>query len=201
MSSSMRRSGREDIDADPWWGDGAAQPATTTAKARPRTPRTGRRTGIGWILLGIVVAPLDLLRRLVRRSPRVRRLLVRVAVLGVILVILACSVGVILINNVVIGRTAELGELDDRRRELRRDNAVLGARAARLEAAEVVYRRAKELGMVRTGEVPEFVYLYDASRTLTNRQRLRVAQRARPARDRAPSAPVAAAETKAKGTP
>lgn len=204
--------------ADPWWGIEESAPAPTIPPAIPpgrRGPRRGRsrgsrRSGIGWLLLGLLLAPVELLRRLVRRSPRLRRLLVRAAVLVAVLTVLACSVGVILINNVVIGRTAELGELEDRRRELRRDNAVLGAQAARLESPELVRRRAtQELGMVPTSEVPQFVYLFDGSRTITPFQRRNIAARAerrreaaaaaaeRPAEPAAPEAAAAPATTEA----
>ncbi len=191
MSGTATRGTDAVEPADPWWGDDPVEAVLTgppprgarrssTAPRRQRRRRSERRgSGIGWLLVGVVAWPFDLLGRLVRRSPRLRRVLVRLAVVVAVLAVLACSVGVILINNVVIGRTAELGELDDRRRELRRDNAVLGAQAARLEAPDLVHRRAtKELGMVTTDTVPPFVYLYDGSRTLNARQRRRVAQRA-----------------------
>ena len=192
MSASKTTSGAGTA-ADPWWGEessvdhvlgdaavvGPSVPISAAPRRRRRREQRARRSGIGWLLLGLAVWPLDLVRRLVRRSPRLRTALVRLAVVAGILAVLAGSVGVILINNVVIGRTAELGELDDRRRELRRDNAVLGAQAARLEAPDLVHRRAtKELGMVTTDTVPPFVYLYDGSRTLNARQRRRVAARA-----------------------
>jgi hypothetical protein len=191
--------------ADPWWGGeldhGGGRPAGRApqpAPTRQRRPLLRRRgSGVGWLLLGLLVAPLDLLGRLVRRSPRLRRMLLRLAVVAVILALLASSVGVILINNFVIGRTAELGELEDRRRELRRDNAVLGAQAARLEAPDIVYRRAtRDLGMVRTEDVPEFVYLFDGSRALTSRQRQQIAaRRSAAAQARAARAAAASAQT------
>lgn len=185
-------------DADPWWGTTAPEQVANPPGAKAaRTPRARRRSGIGWLLLGLLVAPFDLFGRLVRRSPRLRRIMVRLAVVAAILVVLTCSVGVILINNVVIGRTAELGELEDRRRELRRDNAVLGAQAAGLETPGIVYRRAtRDLGMVRTESVPEFVYLYDASRMLTEHRRQRIAAAAA---ERRQSEAASAASTPAPG--
>jgi hypothetical protein len=206
MTSTSKRPPAERAGADPWWG--FDDPAPTAAPsfdepvvARPSragsTPRRRRerRSGIarlGWLLLGLLVAPFDLLRGLLARSPRLRSWAIRLAVVLAILTVLACSVGVILINNVVIGRTAELGELDDRRRELRRDNALLGAQAARLSSPDVVFRRAsRELGMVPTEDVPQFIYLVPGSRTLTPLQRQRVAARVQ--RQRAAAAKAAAA--------
>lgn len=190
--------------ADPWWGldDSVAAPPPVDrprpggGAARRRRSRAARRDGVGWILLGLLVAPLDRLGRLVRRSPRLRRLLLRAGIVLAVLTMLASSVGVILINNVVIGRTAELGELEDRRRDLRRENAVLGARAARLESPELVRRLATErLGMVPTSQVPEFVYLFDGSRTITPMQRRRIAERATRRREAAEAAGAAEGET------
>lgn len=180
MTSRVPHRIRDEMAADPWWGDpqpAAVEAPGSAATARPRRrPARRRRTGIGWRLLGLLAAPLVAGGRRLRRSPRVRRLAVRGAVVLLVLTFLACSVGVILINNVVIGRTAELGELDDRRRELRRENALLGAEAARLSAPFVVFRRAeRDLGMVRTSDLPQFIYLDPHSRTLTPFQRARVA--------------------------
>lgn len=200
MSQATKQHG-----ADPWWGieepvvpaPAPVQPPRRRA-SRSRRGRggTAARAGTGWVLLGLVLAPLDMFRRLVQRSPRLRRLLLRVVVVLAVLTVLACSVGVILINNVVIGRTAELGRLEDRRRELRRANAVLGAQAARLESPELVRRLAtEELGMVPTSEVPQFVYLFDGSRTITPFQRRRIAARAAQRRREAAATAQAAAAT------
>jgi hypothetical protein len=115
-------------------------------------------------------------------------MVVRAVVLLAICVVLASSVGVILINNVVIGRTAELGALDDRRRELRRDNAVLGAQSARLKAPDLVRKRAVRQGMVPTGQVPDFIYMFDGSRVLTPLQRRRIAAQAERRREAAAAA-------------
>lgn len=196
MTSTSRRppsNGRTSADgagADPWWGfddvpvaAGFDEPVAVqrTAPREGRRRRRRQRSGagrVGWLLLGVLVAPLDLVRRLLAASPRLRRWAIRLAVVLGVLTVLACSVGVILINNVVIGRSAELGELDDARRELRRENALLSARAARLSSPDVVFRRAtRELGMVSTDDVPQFIYLVPGSRTLTPWQRRRVAAR------------------------
>lgn len=209
MTSTSRRPSSERSGADPWWGPDERAPApvfderASAPAARGTAPRRRggeRRTGfarVGWLVVGLLVAPIDVLRRLLVRSPRLRSWAIRFVVVLSILTVLACSVGVILINNVVIGRTAELGELDDRRRELRRDNALLGARAARLSSPDVVFRRAtRELGMVPTDDVPQFIYLVPGSRTLTPLQRQRVAARVQ--RQRAAAAKTAAAKTAAR---
>ncbi|MCB0877903.1 MAG: hypothetical protein KDC46_02850 [Thermoleophilia bacterium] len=228
MSGSATRGGDHGA-ADPWWGDSAGDddlllvgavdgaagsgtgPSAAGARRRTRRGSPGRggharqRSGIGWLLFGLALAPITWFGRLVRRTPWLRTWLVRLGVLLGILTVLACSVGVILINNVVVGRTAELGKLEDRRRELRRDNAVLGAQAARLEAPDLIHRRATdELGMVQTDTVPPFVYLFDGSRTMTERQRRRIAAAARKreaaARARASKDAAAASSTNTGGS-
>lgn len=165
-------------EADPWWGttESAITPEPEPApRPRATTPRRrSSRAGALPFVFGILLAPLWLVGRIVRRSPRIRSMLLKLAVVAAILAMLTCSVGVILINNIVVGRTAELGELEDQRRELRRDNALLGAQKARLEAPDVVYKRAQRLGMVATQDVPDFVYLFGKSRTMNARQRQRV---------------------------
>lgn len=208
MTSTSRRPPEREA-ADPWWGfdepakQSAPAPASTATRrrARGRAARSSQRglaARIGWLLVGVLVAPIDLLRRMLARSPRLRRLAIRAAVVLAVLTVLACSVGVILINNLVIGRTAELGELDDRRRELRRDNALLGAKAARLSSPDVVFRRAtKELGMVRTEEVPQFIWLVPGSHELTPLQRRRVAAVAQRQRQAAQAAAIAPGDAKA----
>lgn len=209
-STSKRPPAGDRQGADPWWGFDdqvtpttfdeqiAAQRSDAGAATRRRPRQRGIVSRIGWLLVGALVAPIDLLRRLLAASPRLRRWAVRFAVIVGILTILACSVGVILINNVVIGRSAELGELDDRRRELRRENALLGAKAARLSSPDVVFRRAtRELGMVPTDDVPQFIYLVPDSRTLTPWQRRRVAARVQQQQARAGRAAAAAMDVAA----
>ncbi|MCW2928040.1 MAG: hypothetical protein JWM86_2008 [Thermoleophilia bacterium] len=194
MSGTTRRPGsgsRTTHGADPWWGgdvdvDGTGFvdldapvtiPATSTAARRPAR-RSAPRSRVLPAVLGLLALPFLALVATIRRSPRLRRYAVRMLVLGAILTALACSVGVILINNVVIGRTAELGRLDDQRRELRRENALLGAEAAQLSAPQVIERKARmELGMVRPDRLPRFIFLDPASRTLTPLQRRLVAAR------------------------
>lgn len=195
MSSTKPRQRTDSSAADPWWGlddpsdvTGAHAPVRTTRTPR-RASRT-RRSGAVRVVLGLLLLPLIWLHRLVERSPFLRRMVVRTIVLLAIGVVLASSVGVILINNVVIGRTAELGKLDDRRRELRRDNAVLGAQSARLKVPDRIRSRAIKQGMVPTSQVPAFVYLFDGSRVLTPMQRRKIAaaaERQRAAADAPPA--------------
>jgi cell division protein FtsB len=193
MTTRVPQSPDRDHGADPWWTSdeptaAVAAPPGRTPAGRSRRPAAARsrRSSIGWLLLGLLVAPIDWFRGRLARSPRLRRIMVRLTVFTAICAVLVSSVGVILINNVVIGRTAELGELEDRRRELRRDNALLGAQAARLEAPDVVFRRAaNELGMVRPDSVPAFMYLVPGSRTITPAQRRRIVERARVRREQA----------------
>lgn len=185
-SRTTPRPRHEAADADPWWSD--PQPTlddpAAGATALSRRRGTAPRTGIGWTIARLLAAPLRLAGGYARRSERLRRVGLRLAITLVVVGFLACSVGVILINNVVIGRTAELGKLEDSRRELRRDNALLGAQAAQLSAPPVVVRRAeRDLGMVRSPDLPQFIFLDPGSRTLTPLQRRRVASR--PARQRA----------------
>ncbi len=203
MTARAPQGSERDHGADPWWT--TDEPAATAAvRERAVAGRAGRattirssRSRIRWLLLRLLVAPVDWFRRLLARSPRLRRVMVRITVVTAICAILVSSVGVILINNVVIGRTAELGKLEDRRRELRRDNALLGAQAARLEAPDVVFRRAaNELGMVRPDSVPAFMYLVPGSRTITPAQRQRIAERARVRRERAAARVTAVAPAK-----
>jgi len=125
----------------------------------------------------VLTAPLRLLVRWARTSARVRRAGIRAVVFLCMFAIVAGSVGVILLNNVVISRTAELGRLDDDRRELRTANALLGAEAARRSATPVIIKRAaNDLGMVKPTSMPTFMYLDRESRTLTPAERAKVAR-------------------------
>ncbi|MEO6867298.1 MAG: hypothetical protein ABI200_04685, partial [Gaiellales bacterium] len=203
-------------DADPWWGDAPVAPGApasitgtgTAVKPRPRRAAKRRvRKGVGWVVLGLLLAPPRWLGARMLASAYMRKLLLRGGILLLIGVFLACSVGVILINNVVIGRTAELGTLDDSRRELRRDNALLGAQAAKLSVPPVVVRRAtRDLGMVRNPAMPKFVYFDNDHRRLTPGQRRRIIKRNRLRIERAAerelqsSGAQTAAQTSAKTT-
>lgn len=172
-------------EADPWWvpEDGSATSVVDRDERRRRARRTPRRPASlpARVVFAVARVPLWLLTTLLRRiggSDRVRRLGTRAIVVGVVGCVLACSVGVIYLNNLVIRRTAELGELDHERSELRRDNALLGAEAARKSAPPRVAQLAeRRLGMMRPDTMPTFVYLLPTSRTLTPFQRQRLAAR------------------------
>jgi cell division protein FtsL len=79
--------------------------------------------------------------------------------LAVFLVVLG-ALGVITLNNLVIERSAELGRLDDSRREFRTKNALLSAKIAKLGAPPRIVRIAKKrFGMQPTAHVASFIYL------------------------------------------
>jgi hypothetical protein len=172
-------------NADPWWNADTASIDLDAPVVRPSGSAATRRRrpvrqGLVPVLLAVLTAPLRWIVRRFQRSARLRRLGARALVLGAVLCIIAGSVGVILLNNVVIGRTAELGKLDDQRRELRRDNAGLNAKTSRLSAPDVVVKKAeKELGMVNSPEMPKYIYLLPDSRPLTPEQRRAVAAKQR----------------------
>jgi len=155
-----------------------------------------------------IAAPLRFLVGHVRRSPRLRWLGARGLVLLVVGCVVGGAVGVILLNNTVIARTAELGKLEERRRELRRENALLGAQAAKLSAPPKVQANARtRLGMVQSASMPHFIYLDRTSRRLTPEQaraivarRLALQQRAAARQAAVEPATVAAKDTAAVGT-
>ena len=185
--------------ADPWWGPEAALPdAVVPERARRgqgRRPGQQRRRGTGWVVLGLALAPFAWALGRARRSPVMRRMGIRALILLGVLIVVGSSVGVILVNNVVIGRTAELGELDDRRRELRRENAVLDDEVATLTQPPLIQHQAEtRLGMVRATNLPSFIFLDPGSRTLTPLERFKAQQRERLA------ANVAAAQESAGST-
>jgi hypothetical protein len=173
--------------ADPWWGvEGAGvdataefgaallEPATTSAVRRRRSRRDVRPLPVR-----IAVLPLTLVAAGMRRSPAYRRLVMRTVVIGAVLMIVGGAVGVILVNNLVISRSAELGKLDQERRDLQRDNAVLGAKAAKQSANQVVmFKARKQLGMIESPSVPAYIYLEPCSHPLTAVQRAAMARRA-----------------------
>lgn len=170
-AAEARRLARE---ADPWWGEELPLPAET----RPTRPPAAAPPRRHWTI-AVLRWPVAFAAGRVRRSPRLRRAFTRLVVTLVAVSIVGGAVGVILLNNVVIRRTAELGELDDRRRELRRENAVLAATASRLSAPPRIVNSARtRLGMAQAAQMPKFIYLDGCSRTLTPLQRQRVAARA-----------------------
>ena len=196
--------------ADPWWGvDGTGVDATaefgaallqptSTATTRPR--RRARRDTRS-LPVRIALLPFTMLATGMRRSPALRKLVLRTAVLGALVAVIGGAVGVILVNNLVISRSAELGKLDQERRDLQRDNAILGAKTAKQSANQVVMARAhKQLGMVENPSVPAYIYLEPCSHPLTAAQRASLARRAAlgtagtctPVTRKLPAAPAAA---------
>lgn len=171
MSTTMPP--RHDHGADPWWADdapvvAAPVPSGDSAAARPARPRRRTERSVRPLWLRLLTLPLTLLGTWIRRSPRLRSLLLRLVVVGIITVVVGGAVGVVLLNNVVMRRTAELGRLDNERRELRRDNAMLGAEAAgKSSQAQVVRRAERDLGMVRASGAPTYTYLEPSSVGLT----------------------------------
>lgn len=110
------------------------------------------------------------------RFHRTRRLVVGG---GLVALIVACSVGVIMLNNVVIRRSAELGRLEHSRKQLRTENALLGARIARLGAPPRIAALARRrLGMERPVKMPPFIWLDPNNRPITEQDRRRAARRA-----------------------
>ncbi len=85
-----------------------------------------------------------------------------VAVLVASLLLLAATS--ILLNNVVIQRSVELGKLDDARRSFRTENAMLAARIAHLSAPPRVIQRAeRRLQMTPAAGMATFIYLDPAA--------------------------------------
>ncbi|MCW2950144.1 MAG: hypothetical protein JWN41_1157 [Thermoleophilia bacterium] len=167
---------------DPWWGFDETLDANATATAATASAAARRRAGAGRakrpLWLRLLTAPLTLLGRQMQRSARVRSWVKRIVVLGALLCIIGGAVGVILLNNLVISRSATLGRLDQERRDLQRENAVLGARTAQLSAPQLVMRRANtELGMIESPTVPNYIYLQPCSRQLSVVQRMHAARR------------------------
>jgi cell division protein FtsL len=156
---------------------GKPAPARAT---RARSRRRRKAVGIG---RRIVVA----FGEMVRDNPVVRRVSRRVVIFVLIVLMISIAVGVITLNNLVISRSAELGQLDTERRDLRIRNAMLGADIARLAAPPRIVKRArKDLGMAPPDSMASFVYLNPANRSLTPRQRARLEAR-RERRDNAAS--------------
>jgi len=105
------------------------------------------------------------LRQRVRRSERLHRLTVRTAVLLAVVAVLSCAVGVIMLNNLVIRRSAELGRLENQRRTLRTENAMMAADIAKLSAPpRVAHLARKRLGMQPGEQMATFIYLDPANR-------------------------------------
>jgi cell division protein FtsL len=114
-----------------------------------------------------------------QRKDRRRRIAV-LFITGVVLLIgTASSVGVIMLNNLVIKRSAELGRLETERRTLRTSNALMGAEIAKLSAPPRITQTArKKLGMVHPPQVAKFIYIDDAHKPVTDAWRKRKAEQA-----------------------
>lgn len=70
-----------------------------------------------------------------------------------------------MLNNLVMQRTVELERLDQERRELRTENAMLSSQIAKLSAPPRIVRRARtQLGMTTPQEMTRFLYLDPANR-------------------------------------
>jgi hypothetical protein len=101
--------------------------------------------------------------RIIAASRRLRRAALVSTVLVVVAVGLSVCLGVIMLDDVVISRSADLGRLDTQRKELRTENAEMSAKTAQLSAPPLVMRLAeKHLGMVPSPTVGKFIYLYPA---------------------------------------
>lgn len=167
--------------ADAWWdlaptaGQRTAAPGATRRSGRRKA---GRRSAVARVAGALLAVP----RRVVGRSranARFRRFAILVGSGLGILAATTFAVGVIMLNNVVIERSAELGELDSRRRELRTENALLAAEIAKLSAPPRVVKLArKRLDMVPSPEMAEFIYLDAANRPLTAERRRQLVRRA-----------------------
>jgi len=174
----------DDAVADPWWGtdDSLSQtgafdilsPAAAPARPAPGRRRPARRKRP--LVLRLLALPLTLVADGMRRSDRFRTLVRRFSVLVVLGCVIGGAVGIILVNNLVISRSAELGELDQERRDLQRDNAILYAETAKLSAPQVIMLRArKTLGMIESPTIPDYIYLEPCSHQLTAAQRAQAA--------------------------
>ncbi|MBC7462052.1 MAG: hypothetical protein H7287_11870 [Thermoleophilia bacterium] len=163
--------------ADPWWGgDEAVELADTfdnpiaPTRSRPAARPRGRRGPS--LLARLLALPLTLLGDAMRRSPAFRTVVRRGAIAAVLGCLMAVAVGVILVNNIVISRSAELGKLDSERRDLQRDNAVLNAQTAQLSAPQLIMVKARRtLGMIESPDLPSYIYLQPCSHELTAAQR------------------------------
>lgn len=166
MSDGVRREdGRR--GAGEWWEALAQAPQRARGRGARSQGRVRRR-------------PLHALAERTLVNSRFRRFTTTIGVTLAIVLVVGCAVLVIMLNNVIIKRTNELGELDRSRRQLRTDNALLAAEIARLSAPPRVVRLArKQLGMVPSETMARFIYLDPANQPMTEERRRRIARRAR----------------------
>lgn len=153
-----------------WWGQGrSAQKAATPDAAGAGVRRRFRpiRAVVAFVV------------HRSRVSYRFRRFTLSLGVLLAVVLSLGCAVGVIMLNNIVIQRSAELGELEHARRILRTENALAAADIARLSAPPRIARRARrDLGMTKSPEMARFIYLDPANRPMTPERRRRIERQA-----------------------
>lgn len=166
-----------------WWttASRAALDGSSEAVAG-RQPRSSRHRSSGDSRRALPLALLRGLARLLvdrmRRSERLHRLGMRGALAGGVALAVAAAVGVIMLNNLVISRSAELGRLEDERRQLRTDNAKVAAENAMLSAPPRITQIAeKRLQMQRASVLPRYVYLEPPVRPI---ERARAAVRRTP---------------------
>lgn len=163
MSGNVRRAKSKRgsaAPADSWWTDGSSQAATTQGAKQRHVRRARARSSAPARALKLIVALGPAIAARARANERFRRVVVICTGLLVALVLVVSAVGVITLNNLVIERSAELGKLEKSRRELRTENAVLSAQAARLSAPpRIVALARKRLGMTISPDMAQFIYL------------------------------------------
>ncbi|MBC7644282.1 MAG: cell division protein FtsL [Thermoleophilia bacterium] len=183
-----------DADHDPWWGDldpqRVAERVTTVTGDAPITPRAPARRPVraprstgGGKSFGARVA--TEISRSARNNHRFRRIMVATVITLIVIFGLSCSVGVIMLNNLVIRRSAELDSLDTSRKKFRTDNAKLSADNARLSSPPRVTALArKRLGMIPAMKMAQFIFLdqdNSPAAPVRNRRRRLLLQRERAA--------------------
>jgi hypothetical protein len=160
--------------ADEWWESLVLErPATGGAAAVQALPaggtrgRRSERAGAARVLRGasVLAAVGAAIGDRMAANQRFRRAVIGLVVLVVLLTGTLLSVGVIVLNNQVIERSAELGRLDHTRRDLRTDNALISAEIARLSAPpRIVALARRRLGMEPSPTMTRYIYLDDRDR-------------------------------------
>ncbi len=159
-------------DADPWW----SAMSESAAAIRP-----DRDLNVSQAVMPNFESRRNARRRRreaslkvrIFRSKKFRQIRKRTMIALMLATFVSGCVSVIMLNNLVISRSVELGELDSERRELRTDNALLSAEIARLSAPPRVAKEArKKLGMQPSPVMARFIYL-DEANSPKKRKRLR----------------------------
>lgn len=164
MSKVRKSRTRTQAGSDGWWE--IPSPPQWIAE-RPHGSRARRkRTKRAFPLRVLRTLAVPVLALVVGCRDRVPKRVYTALVVGAVgISIVGWSLGVILLNNIVIQRSAELGSLEKERRILRTENALLSAEAARLSAPPRVIARARvRLGMIENKTMPRFLYLDPANR-------------------------------------